>query len=85
MRRLIRWLRSWSRARRYKAREIDARVLFVQIWFQCGRDPGRFIEAATLHTSLDPNWRGHEDEWQLTPIEPGTWAAMRMSAEGSRV
>jgi hypothetical protein len=81
MRGLIRWLCSWSRVRRYKARKHDVQFLFPAIWSVSGRDLGKFIDAVSLHTAMDPNWRGHEDEWRLTPADPGAWAADRMRKE----
>lgn len=80
---LIRWLRSWRRTWRYKARANDAQFLFPAIWSVSGRDPEKFIDAVSLHTAMDPNWRGHEDEWQLTPVDPGAWVANRMLKEAA--
>jgi hypothetical protein len=67
--------------RRYKARSHDIQFLFPAIWSVSGRDPVKFIDAVSLHTAMDPNWRGHEDEWRLTPADPGTWVAQRMLKE----
>lgn len=76
---LKRWVGSFLRDRRYAARQADAKLLWPAIWEQSGGDPNRFIQAATLHTAADPNWRGHEVEWQLTPVEPGTWVAIQLA------
>lgn len=82
MRGLLRWLRSWRRSWRYTARSNDAKFLWPTIWSVCGGSVLKFIDAACVHTALDPNWRGHEPEWQLTPVDPATWVAMRVSAGG---
>lgn len=80
---MIRWFCSWSRTRRYRVRKADVEILFPTIWFVSGRDPGKFIDAVALHTAMDPNWRGHEDEWRLTPADPGAWVANRMLKEAA--
>lgn len=81
---LIRWLRSWRRAWRYKARANDAKFLFPAIWSVCGGSVLKFIDAACMHTAIDPNWKGYEEEWQRTPVDPGTWAALRVNEEARR-
>jgi hypothetical protein len=84
MRGLVRWLRSWRRAWRYTARSNDAKFMFPLIWSVCGGSVLRFIDAATRHTSVDPNWAGHEDEWVLSPVDPGAWVAMRVNEAACR-
>lgn len=78
---LIRWFRSWRRTWRYKARANDAQFLFPAIWSVTRPDAIQFLWAATAHTSSDPNWVGHEDEWSQTPVDPGTWLAMKRREE----
>lgn len=71
---LFRWLRSLSVKQRHRARLHDAEFLWPVLWEKSGGNPYQFIEAAVLHTSIDPNWAGHESEWFDTTIAPGAYA-----------
>lgn len=73
MRGLIRWLRSWRRVWRYRARKHDAEFMFPAVWATTRPDWRRFVWAVSVHTASDPNWAGHEDEWSHSPVDPATW------------
>lgn len=73
--RLPRWITSWRRSWRHRARTLDAKVLWPSIWADCRCSALRFICAAAQHTAQDPNWNGRETEWMLSPVDPAVWVA----------
>lgn len=78
--RLINWLWGRRRVARYNARALDAKLLWPSL-HRGSAGEMHFLYAAALHTSLDPNWRGHEDEWRNTPVDPSVWVSLQPRRE----